>query len=143
MHTILIKKEKGKINARENVMRKIDNILDENLQNGEYTLTFRKAGNKRLLSQNAIMWMWFSCLSDATGLTKEDIHDYYCSKFLLRHIKIQDEEVTVHGGTSRLDRDTMSIFLENVREDAFADFGIVLPDSGEVPLDSEIEQDYE
>lgn len=97
------------------------------LSNGEYTLEIKKKTRKRTFDQNALMWMWFTCIEDETGTDKQDVHDYYCKKFLRRTINIQGKEETVVRGTSKLNTSEMTIFLNKVQADAATEFGIRLP----------------
>ena len=63
------------------------------IPNGEYELTIKKKVKKRTLDQNSLMWMWYKCIEDETGTPSQDIHDYYCKKFLRRKV--------VYNGQSR------------------------------------------
>lgn len=73
------------------------------------------------------MWMWFSCISDETQTPVQDVHDYYCAKFLRRKIDWNGVERTVVEGTRKLDKERMSAFLDNVQADALTELGIRLP----------------
>ena len=70
------------------------------------------------MSQNALMWMWFQCMEAETGTLKQDIHDYYCQKFLARRAVIGGVEKWVTGGTSKLNTAQMTDFLNKVQADA-------------------------
>ena len=37
------------------------------IANGEYTLEIKKKVKKRTVDQNALMWMWLTCIEDETG----------------------------------------------------------------------------
>lgn len=73
------------------------------------------------------MWMWFTCMEDETGQSKEDIHDYYCKKFLWRDIEINGKIERVNSGTKDLNTMEFRNFLNFVRADAATEFGISLP----------------
>lgn len=94
---------------------------------GRYVLTVAKKHTKRSLSQNALMWMWFNCISRETGMPIDDIHDTYCARFLARNAAtLRGEMVRVYGSTSRLNKEEMTTFLDQVQADA-AEMGIMLP----------------
>ena len=97
------------------------------LRNGTYTVSIERKAEPRPVSQNALMWMWFQCLEAETGTLKQDIHDYYCAKFLSRRAVIGGVEKWVAGGTSKLNTAQMTDFLNKVQADASAEFGIMLP----------------
>lgn len=95
--------------------------------NGEYTLEIKKKVKKRTVDQNALMWMWFTCIEDETGTLKQDVHDYYCKKFLRRVVSFNGKEEVVVRTTSKLNTAEMTTFLNKVQADAAAEFGIRLP----------------
>lgn len=97
------------------------------LKNGTYTVTISKAKSPRSLDQNALMWMWFDCMSREVGTPIQDVHDYYCSKFLRKQINWNGTNRTVVEGTSKLSKDRMTEFLNNVQADVLTEFGIKLP----------------
>lgn len=96
-------------------------------KNGNYTIEMKRIGDKRSISQNKLMWLWFSAIADewseATGrvITRNEVHDAYCQMFL----PIDTPKGRVGGSTSGLTTDEMTKFLDRVHEDASSD-GIVL-----------------
>lgn len=97
------------------------------LRNGRYTVTITKAREPRSLDQNALMWLWFTCIEAETGTPRQDVHDYYCVRFLRRNISWNGMDRTVIEGTSRLTKERMTWFLDQVQADAQTEFGINLP----------------
>lgn len=97
------------------------------LRNGEYTVRIVRKTQPRTVSQNSLMWMWYKCMEDATGQSKEDFHDYYKTKFLSRQVAIGGRWVTVVGSTADLNTLQMTDYLEKVKADAATEFGITLP----------------
>lgn len=97
------------------------------LRNGEYTVKIVRKTKPRTISQNALMWMWFQCMEEATGQPKEDFHDYYKVKFLLRRIEVRGKVTTVVGSTTKLNTLQMTDYLEKIKADAATEWGITLP----------------
>ena len=97
------------------------------LKNGRYTVTIVPEKKPRSLDQNNLMWLWFTCISNETGTPVQTVHDYYCSKFLRTIINWNGTNRTVVEGTSRLSKDRMVEFMNNVQADALTEFGIKLP----------------
>ena len=95
--------------------------------NGNYTIEMKRVQEKRSISQNKLMWVWFDVIadawSDATGrvFTRNDVHDAYCLMFL----PVDTPKGRVGGSTSGLSTEQMSEFMEKVQADAASD-GIVL-----------------
>ena len=92
------------------------------LTNGGYTLTITKVVKRRSLSQNRLMWMWFRCLEDGTGVVN-------CfQKILGREFVTPDGEIErLQGHTSTLNTAQMTDFLNKVQADAATEWGVTLP----------------
>lgn len=97
------------------------------LRNGRYIITIAKEKEPRSLDQNALMWLWFTCIESETGTPRQDVHDYYCMRFLRREIVWNGSQRTIIEGTSKLTKDRMTTFLNEVQADAATEFGIRLP----------------
>lgn len=121
MDVTLIKKD-GKVS-----MEKDFDFLCSLLRNGVYTVRITRKTEPRTVPQNALMWMWFKCMEDATGQPKEDFHDYYKRKFLTREIMMRGRPIAVVGGTKELNTIQMTDFLNKVQADAAVEWGITLP----------------
>lgn len=121
MDCTLIKKD-GKVS-----MEKSFDFLCSLLRNGVYTLSIKRKTEPRTVSQNALMWMWFKCMEDNTGTEKQDWHDYYCAKFLMREANFGRKRFSVVGGTSTLNTVKMTDFMNKVQADAATEWGITLP----------------
>lgn len=127
-----------KIDGRVTCDTNLD-YLFSTLKNGKYTLTIKRANEKRSVNQNALMWMWFNCIENETGTPKQDVHDYYCKKFLCRVVSFGEKMEKVVGETSRLNMQQMTDFLNKIQADAAAEFGIQLP----IPEDRYFEEFYQ
>ena len=101
------------------------------LKNGTYSIEIKSTKERRTVSQNALMWMWFACIERETGTPKQDVHDYYCRQFLRRQITWNDHAITVIGETKKLNTQQMTEFLNKVQADVATEFGITLPKPGD------------
>ena len=97
------------------------------LRNGRYIVTITKEKEPRSIEQNALMWLWFTCIERETGTPKQDVHDYYCKRFMRKTILWNDHIEVIVEGTSRLTKERMTEFLNQVQADAASEFGIRLP----------------
>lgn len=120
--TAVLIKENGEVR-----MNKTFDFMCSQLRNGRYRLTIERYTEPRTLSQNALMWLWFTCIEQETGTPKQDFHDYYCKLFLSRTAVIKGKETVIAGSTSRLNTLQMTEFLNKVKADAATEFGIMLP----------------
>lgn len=108
------------------------------LANGKYTITIKRANEKRSIPQNDLMWMWLTCIERETGTPKEDVYMYYCKKFLMKTIQIGDRLEHIYNTSSKLNQEQMSEFLTKIQIDALTELGITLPK----PEDRFFEQFY-
>jgi hypothetical protein len=106
------------------------------LANGTYTLTIKRASEKRSISQNDLMWMWFQCISNETGTPRDDIYMYYCKKFLMKTITVGGRMERIYTTSSKLTVVEMTNFLNQIQADAASELGITLP----LPADRFFEQ---
>ena len=122
--------------AQECILQKVDgqchmeksfDYMCSQLTNGRYRVCIERYHEQRTLPQNALMWLWFTCIERETGTDKLDVHDYYCNRFLRRTAFIKGREMTVAGSTSKLNTVQMTDFLRKVQADAAAELGITLP----------------
>ena len=107
---ILIK-EKGVV-----TLNKSFDFMCSQLRNGRYRLIIERYTEPRTLSQNALMWLWFTCIEQETGTDKQDVHDYYCNLYLRRTTIIKGKETVIAGSTSN-----------KVKADAATELRITLP----------------
>lgn len=99
----------------------------DTLANGTYTITIKRANEKRSIAQNDLMWMWLSCIERETGTPKDDIYMYYCKKFLMKTIQVGEKMERIYNTSSKLNTLQMTDFLNKIQADAAQELGIRLP----------------
>ena len=72
------------------------------LANGKYTITIKRANEKRSIPQNDLMWMWLTCIERETGTPKDDVYMYYCKKFLMKTIQVGNKMERIYNTSSKL-----------------------------------------
>ena len=97
------------------------------LANGKYTITIKRANEKRSIPQNDLMWMWLTCIERETGTPKDDVYMYYCKKFLMKTIQIGNKMERIYNTSSKLNMEQMTEFLNKIQVDAATELGITLP----------------
>lgn len=115
-----------KIDGEVNISKSFEFMCSQ-LKNGRYRLKIERYTEPRTLNQNALMWLWFTCIEQETGTDKQDVHDYYCNLYLRRTAYIKGKETVIAGSTSKLNTVQMTDFMNKIQADAAAEFGIVLP----------------
>ncbi len=102
--------------------------LFSTLRNGVYTIVIKRRQEKRSIAQNALMWLWFTCIQRETGTPKEDVHLYYKAKFLGKWVSLNGEPPTwAIRDTKELSTEEMTEFLNQVQAEAATELGISLP----------------
>lgn len=91
-------------------LNKSFDFMCSQLRNGRYKLIIERYTEPRTLSQNALMWLWFTCIEQETGTDKQDVHDYYCNLYLRRTTIIKGKETVIAGSTSKLNTLQMTDF---------------------------------
>lgn len=132
MKQVTITKEDGHVRVDTNL-----DYLFSTLRNGVYTLTVKRASEKRTVAQNDLMWMWFACIENETGTAKEDVYNHYCKMFLSKPDPMG--EGFINDTSSRLNTKQMTDFMKKIQADAASEFGITLP----VPEDRYFEDFYQ
>lgn len=123
----------------EGTFRPDINFALSTLPNGVYNVKITRKARRRSVSQNALMWMWWKCLEDATGTPSQDWHDYFKSLFLARHATIGGREVVLPGTTANLNSVQFTAYLEKVRAHCAAEWGVRLPDPDDPHIDDFID----
>ena len=138
--TLKFIKNNGDIQYKEYLLNSLENSFKA-LANGEYVITISKLVKHRTIDQNKLMWLWFACVEYETGTDKNDVHDYYCGKFLSRMADINGAPERVFSGTSKLTTIGMKDFLDKVQADVNSEFGILLPNPDDLRW-KEFEEQY-
>lgn len=102
---------------------------------GEVTITVARKRATRSLLQNA--WYFgqiLRLLSEHTGYTVDELHDYCKLRFNAKTVCLVDrdgvvkDETRVGLSTAKLNRVTFGEYCEAIREWAAADLGVLIPD---------------
>ena len=120
--TVILTKKDGRVTLDQEL-----SYVFSTLSNGTYTITIKKASEKRSISQNDLMWMWLQCISNETGTPKDDIYMYYCKKFLMKTVTIGNRMERIYMTSSKLNTLEMTNFLNQIQSDAQTELGITLP----------------
>ena len=87
-----------------------------------------KIFTNRSVSQNALYWMWLTCIQNDTGQDKDDLHKYFAKKYL------GTETIEIFGDVqekikSTPDQNTKEFteYLDKIRHFASEELSIYLP----------------
>lgn len=104
-----------------------------NIKEIKYTLVaeIKKLRQNRSLDQNALLWLWLTCLEkdSETGYTKDEFYQMFISKFAPRKM-VFDEIIRITS--SKMDSKQMTEFLDNIQIFVLVELGIKLPNPNDL-----------
>jgi hypothetical protein len=123
----------GKVNQGKLTLNN-SQIFKEELKNlnGDVVITVAEGRGKRSTQQNRYYWgQVCTLISETTGYTPEEVHDFLKEKFLTdkKHIVIAGEERDIEQATTtRLTTKEFEEYCENIRRWASSVLNINIPD---------------
>jgi hypothetical protein len=93
-----------------------------------YTVEIRLRKGRRTLDQNALLWLWLTCISQETGNDKDAMHEYFKQKFLQPTIVWINNEAVSHYSTKNLTTAQFKEYLDKIQVFASTELAITLPD---------------
>ena len=114
----------------------------QKLPAGDYDVTIEKRKHSRSTSQNALMWMWLTCIADETGADKSEIHDEFRRMFLPAEVVrgLHGEMIERPVSTTKLSSAQFTEYLNKIEVFASAELGIVLPRPDDLVFEAFSEQ---
>lgn len=90
----------------------------------------RRPKARRSLSANALYWSWLSVISDETGHTPDELHEFFKLQFAVPvAIEIAGQTIE-HRSTARMTKEQMSAYMQRVEQFANSQLGVYLPAEG-------------
>ena len=129
MHPIFIGSiKKGKL-VLSNPER-FDNYL-YSLNDKEVQIVIKPFGKNRSLPQNKFMWgVCYQLISEATGYTREEIHDSMRMMFL----RDESREIPTLKSTTSLTTVEMNEYWAKIQQFAAEKLGLIIPDPNQVEV---------
>lgn len=121
----------------------IKSVIDKLPEGKRYDVSVKLHRERRTLDQNRLYFLWLACISDETGQSKDDLHDYFKQAYLgfsRRSVIVGsvEQQVYVSPTTTALNTKQFTDYLNQIQVFANAELGILLPN----PTDIEFEQFY-
>jgi len=115
------------------------NGLIEHINKLDLTKVFyweiKKHIRRRTISQNALYWLWLTCIQDETGNDRYDLHEYFKHTFILpQGIEAFGNYIQVHS-TKKLSTSQFKEYLDMIQAKMSVE-GIVLPNPDDLIWDS-------
>lgn len=97
--------------------------------NKKYSIEIKVQREQRSLPQNKLYWLYLACLQDETGEHKDNLHDFFKSKFLgVDERECFGTRFYLPNTTTKLDTLQFKNYLDRIQEFASVELGITLPD---------------
>ncbi len=110
----------------------------ENLPDGKrYDIDITLKREKRSLNQNALYWLWLTCIADETGNDKDILHDEFGKMFLpKRSGNFFGEVIEKAVSTTTLNKAQFTEYLDKIQVFVSSELGIKLPNPEDLALES-------
>lgn len=95
---------------------------------GDFEIKITPTKDIRTLEMNNLYWWWMGLLSEHSGYTKHELHNYFKTKLLCEVDTINGEIVLDCESTSDLTISGFAHYLQEVARLAVQNFEYVLPD---------------
>jgi hypothetical protein len=93
-----------------------------------YTVEVTEKRVKRTISQNALYWLWLTCIAFETGNDKDELHDLFKRKYLQPERVMIFEDQFLRYSTTKLNTTQFKYYLDNIQVFASTELAIHLPD---------------
>lgn len=131
MKEIAVTKRNGVVVNHDEMIRAFTMRLAM-LKNGDYRIVVESVKHQRSLPQNRLLWLWLTLLEEETGNNKEMLKDFFASMFLRSEVTAFGNTKTIVRGTSSLNVEEMTRFLEQIALWCVENIGITLPSPEEL-----------
>ncbi len=118
----------------------VKSVIDKLPEGIRYDVSIKRHRERRTIDQNRLYFLWLACISNETGHSKDDLHDYFKQSYLgFEQRAVLNGKIHVNPSTSALDTKQFTDYLEQIQVFANTELGIILPS----PEDMEFNQFYE
>lgn len=108
---------------KEKVKQYIDKLPDK-----KFTVEIKQKREIRTVSQNALYWLWLTCIMAETGNEKDYLHIFFGKKYLPKESRVlYGETVEITVSTTKLDTAQFNHYLDRIQQFASSELGIILP----------------
>jgi len=106
----------------------------QSLPDGFYDLYIKKPSiqSPRSNHQNRYYWLILGIVSEHTGYTDGDLHDYFKAEFLLKPMILGTKQSEIPRSTTELNTIEMEKYLENIRMFSAMELQLNIPEPNEV-----------
>ncbi len=119
---------KAKVFNLEQLKDTFNKIAKADLSKG-FVIEWKRFKKVRTNDQNALYWMWLTCLEQETGQEKNSLHDYFREKYLqVTYEQVFDSERKILQSTTKLDTVAMRNYLDKIQVFVATELAVTLPD---------------
>lgn len=96
---------------------------------GDIQVLIGKRQKQRSLNANALYWLWLTVIEGETGQDKDELHDFFKTKFLKTTKQVFGKVYEVVQSSALLDTIDFMAYMDKVRQFALSELNISLPDA--------------
>jgi len=116
----------GKIGFKSTYHRSLFDRFVRSFKDGQYRLSIEDIKEKRSYQQNRYYWLYLGIVSEDTGYTPEELHEWARSKFLTKQVvEIFGNKVRSRTSTTKLSKGEFVEYLMKIARET----EIPLPDT--------------
>ena len=92
-----------------------------------HTVEVLKKNANRSISQNSLYWLWLACISHETGNERQDLHEFFKTKYMVPEVKnVFGINVDIRTTTDK-NTTQFKYYLDKVQIFASTELSITLP----------------
>ena len=95
---------------------------------GDVVVIVDKRRTQRSLNANALYWMWLGVIEEETGQDKDEVHDFFKTKFLKGTKQVFGKVYEVVSSSAILDSKDFSDYMSKCKQFAINELNIILPE---------------
>ncbi len=106
----------------------VKSVIDKLPEGVRFDVSIKRHRERRTIDQNRLYFLWLACISNETGNSKDDLHEYFKQQYLgFEQRAVLNGRVYINPSTSALDTKQFTDYLNKIQIFANTELGIILP----------------
>jgi len=109
-------------------LREVFNTISKADLSKGFVIEWKRKKEIRSTDQNALYWLWLTCLERETGNDKNDLHDHFREVFLpYQLVDVLGSQKMRLTSTSGLSKEQFSDYLNKIQVFSSSELAVILP----------------
>ena len=106
----------------------------------QYTVSVKLVRKKRSFCQNRLLWLWYGCISEDTGYSPNELHEYFKKEYLPPEFRtLFGKTVEIERSTTKLDTAQFTAYLDRIKSFASTELDVELPNPDDLYFEQFVE----